>query len=118
MKLEQLRQLVLETEGLSPETEVRMAHQPRYPLQATIAGWEVLGCDDDRISELEAELADVREEDLSSAEEVEAHGALQGELEQLRRDGNQTSIVYLAEGGQVYEDPYLSGVILERLGWR
>lgn len=111
MNLDQLRALVLETEHLSGETEVRMAQQPSYPLQTTISGWEVIGCDEERMEELEEAIEDGG---LDDNELTEA----KAELHQLRQDGNQSSIVYLAEGSQVHDDPYLSGIALRKLGWR
>ena len=111
MNLDQLRALVLDTEHLSGETEVRMAQQPSYPLQTTISDWEVVGCDEERIDELEEA---IEGSDLSDDELTEA----KAELHQLQTDGNQTSIVYLAEGGQVHDNPYLGGIILKKLGWR
>ena len=111
MTLEQLRQLVEETEHLSGETEVRMAQQPSYPLQTTISGWEVLGCDDERIAELEEAIEE------GNVEGDDEHAA-RNELIDLNRDGNQTSIIYLAEGSQVSDDPYLGGIIIKKLGWR
>lgn len=113
MTLDQLRQLVEETEHLSGETPVYMAQQPSYPLQTTISRYEVVGCDDAEIAELEEFLEGV-EPDTDESDVYEARTKLQD----FRATGNQTSVIYLAEGSQVYDEPYLPGHVSTVLGWR
>lgn len=70
-------------ESADPEAEVRLAMQPSYPLQHRVRG--VVTRDD-----LESEA--VEEEDFDEMEKF---------------DG----IVWIVEGGQVYDEPYLPGVV-------
>lgn len=37
---------------------------------------------------------------------------------QESRNGEQRTVVYIPEGGQVYDAPYLPGEVSEQLGWR
>ncbi len=101
-----------ELAGLSDETEVRLVYQPSYPLQCRLSEeLVVVGCDDDRMGELREAL------DGCGLSDDEASAA-RDELAQLERDGNQTSTVYLAEGGQIYDEPYGPSAVTKQLGWR
>lgn len=79
-----VQELMQELEDFEPDTEVRLAIQPNYPFQHTIA----------QVIEVEVE---------PTCEE----------------DGDETqTVVYIAEGGQLYEAPYLPGEVSQDLGWR
>lgn len=84
----QVAELIEALEDFDPDTEVRLAIQPSYPFQHTIA--------------------EVVEVDLSEG----------GEDEDDDDDGETGIVVYIAEGGQLYSAPYLPGAASEELGWR
>lgn len=114
MQLQHLRQFLADNEDLSDETEVRLIHQPNYPLQCGLANEPVIvGCDEERIDELEESLVG---DNLTAVE----RGQVNQELGQLLTDGNQTSVVYLAEGSSLGNDvsPYGDSTAMKKLGWR
>lgn len=78
-----VQELMQALEDFEPDQEVRLAIQPNYPFQHTIA--------------------DVVEVDLEGEEDD---------------DGDSQPIVYIAEGGQLYEAPYLPGAVSQELGWK
>lgn len=74
-----------------PEAEVRLAHQPEYPFQYHVG--EIV----------EVETGGVDED----GDEVDLGGKVES-----------GSVVYIGEAGQVYDRPYLPGVVSYELGWR
>lgn len=74
-----------------PEAEVRLAHQPGYPFQYHIG----------EIVEVDAQGED------EDGDEVDLGGGVESE-----------TVVYIGEAGQVYDRPYLPGVVAYELGWR
>ena len=77
-----IAELIEELEMYDDDTEVRLAIQPNYPFQHTIA----------RVVEVDL-AADSEEED-------------------------DATVVYIAEGGQLYSAPYLPAAASGELGWR
>lgn len=85
--VEHLQGLIDSGEAL-PETEVRIAHQPSYPLQATLAG----------VANFSA-----AEEEMNETEEALASGELEGDdrtealalLDELRERADDDRIIYL-----------------------
>lgn len=75
------------------DVEVRIASQPNYPLQCTIA-----------------EVAIIYPDETGSDDDGPADDA-------ERREASKT-IVYIGEGSQVYDAPYLPAAAAEALGWR
>lgn len=108
MNVGQLRELI---EDLDDEVEVMMASQPSWPMAHYLQQGVVVGCDEERIEEIERALD---ADDLS----LDEAAAARQELEQLRRDGNQTKVLWLAEGSQPHDDPYLPGIVSRKLEWR
>lgn len=84
-----ISELIEELEQYDDDTEVRLAIQPSYPFQHTIA--------------------DVVEVDFSEGGEDE---------DDDEDDGETGTVVYIAEGGQLYSAPYLPGAASKELGWR
>jgi hypothetical protein len=100
-------ELIEELEQMDPEAEVRLAIQPGWPFQHTIAGvYDVPAKDPsgepnpDQYSEDNLEQY---EDDWDAWEE--------------RQDAPDTDVVYIAEGGQLYSDPYLPGAAANAIGW-
>ncbi len=108
MRVGQLRELL---EDLDDEVEVMIASQPSWPLAHHVSGAVLVGCDEERIDELERAL-DAYDLDGDEGAEVRR------ELEQLRRDGNQKQVLWIAEGSHPYDDPYLPGIVAKKLDWR
>lgn len=84
--------------GWRVDPEVRMATQPNYPLAYRIQCVTLLREDEDEADELEAELPN--ETDSGKRQ-----------MMQQRIDGirTQSGIVWIAEGGSVYDAPYAPG---------
>lgn len=93
-------------DGVDPDTEVRLAHQPSWPFEYSIGTVELVGANDAEIEEAENALARAR--DLTPEERETARA----ELDRLSADNQQ--IVYIAEGSQL---GYLPGSATEALGW-
>lgn len=108
MNVGQLRELL---EDLDDEAEVMIASQPSWPMAHYLQQGVVVGCDEERIEEIEHAL------DADGLDDDEATAARQ-ELEQLRRYGNQKQVLWLAEGSQPHDDPYLPGIVSRKLEWR
>ena len=96
--------------GISPDAEVRIAQQPHWPLQTTVQKVicvDINQTDPDDVRTAQDILDDPDSDpiDIKTANEI-----LEG--------GAENNVVYIVEGNQVYENPYLPGVVCEELGWR
>lgn len=94
--------------GVDPDTEVRIAEQPRWPFEYTIDDVvEVkMGADREENGNLEA-AGEILDSDYSTAEErQEANRVI---------DAASTSVLYIVEGTQL---AYLPGMASRAMGWR
>ena len=99
-----VEQLIAALEELAdeagPDTEVRLAIQPSYPFQHSIDDVVITGatdlCDDCGIG------WGGHDEDRCDAEAP---------------DDDEPPVIYIGEGGQLYNAPYLPGVARDALGW-
>ena len=123
-----VRELIAELEDYDDGREVRLAFQLSWPLQyhlgqvtdASDCGLEIvtgaeIGSDEDDDDSFFLAYPDG--DDVVAGPFVdrdEAVKALTDRASELGEDG----IVYLAEGGQVYSEPYLPGNVSRSLGWR
>lgn len=80
-------------EGLDDEVEVRIATQPNYPFENSIAGLKVECPEQERIDELEEAL--YGDKSLSAADKE----TVKSEIQDLKE--NSTQIVYILEGQQL-----------------
>lgn len=92
MKVGELKELL---EGMDDELEVRIAHQPSWPLQYTVS--EVVECSVFDHDDLE----DDEENDTVIVPEANA----------------TERIAYIVEGSQVHDDPYLPYSVRAAIGW-
>jgi len=83
-------ELIERLEDMDPDAEVRIAFQPSWPLQYRL-GDEIVG-----------------EDEISDAEET---GDDEEQPDPVR------GVVYLSEGGQVYDEPYLPSNVRRAIGW-
>lgn len=111
----------------APDAEVRLAFQPSYPLQYRIGGVSLPDAGD--LSDLD--LTNVGDGDdqewyLSHPDEGDVGGPYESrevalrawdEMAAAEREAHPAH-VYISEGGQVYDEPYLPGFVSRDLGWR
>ena len=92
-------------EGFDEDAEVRLAFQPRYPMQYTVGevAQAVLGEDESQDSEC-------RECGGDGCEACGGSGAVEP-------DGETHTVVYIGEGSDIREAPYLPGAAARALGW-
>lgn len=90
MNVGELKRLL---ENLDDEMEVRIAHQPSWPLQYTVS--DLVEC------------AVFDEEDLEDDEENDTVVVPEG----------SERIAYIVESSQVYDDPYLPYSVRAAIGW-
>jgi hypothetical protein len=102
-------------EGMNEEAEVRLAFQPRWPPQYRV----------DRVIEIDPENVSVGDGDCEHVEFNDGECLYCGELEdeiEERREAIEAMgdepVVYIGEGGQVSDSPYLPGIVASELGWR
>jgi hypothetical protein len=108
MKLRELIELLEDQTFDGDDVEVRLAIQPNYPFQHTIAD-VVLVQDRCRIE---------RDEDSWWCETHEENGDDDESLTDHRREvADRPGIVYIADGDQLYDEPYLPGAARDALGW-
>lgn len=106
MTVEQLIAALEElAEETGPDTEVRLAIQPGYPFQHTIEDVVLVGPEDE-----------VYCDDCGVDWEVHAEEGC-GPLEGPEHEDADNPVIYIAEGGQCREMPYLPGVARDALGW-
>lgn len=102
-----VRELKKILEDLDDDFEVRLAHQPSWPFEYSIAEVVVMESDRDQIDEIEQALTrdadDLTDDDKCS---------MQQQISELE-DENVT-VVYIAEGSQI---GYLPGHVTRELGW-
>lgn len=106
-----VRELMDELDGLPEDAEVRLAFQPEWPLQYHVD--QVIEFRDEHDVD-ENGLCETCGSDFSGEDDPTI--AIEKHLEET--DGTDSSTVYLAEGGQVYDAPYLPGAAVRELGWR
>lgn len=108
MTVEQLIAALEElAEECGPDTEVRLAVQPSYPFQHTIEDVVLVGPDDEIYCD-DCEVAwDVHAE--------EGCGPTTGPESEY--DDADDPVIYIGEGGQYYDAPYLPGAARDALGW-
>jgi hypothetical protein len=82
-------------EGFEPTATVRIAQQPNYPLQTSVSD----------VVEVEMPTCTICDDDEDDEDECDCDGATE-------------TFVYIAEGEQVREAPYLPGFAARELGWR
>ena len=100
-------ELIEELENMDPEAEVRLAIQPSWPFQHTISGvYDVPGKSDDPQPNPDQYANDNLEQYEDDFEEWEA-----------QQDAPDENVVYIAEGGQYYNAPYLPGAAANAIGW-
>lgn len=87
MRIEELIEELQDLAEQYPDAEVRIAHQPSWPLQYTI-------------SEVVASEGNYDEEDGYDEEQTE------------------DDVIYIAEGSQVRDNPYLPSSVSYELGWK
>ena len=82
-------------ETLDDDLEVRLAHQPSWPLQYTVADVvEAPAFDEDEIEDEIVETADA-----------------------VKTPEDAPRFAYVIEGSQVYDDPYLPYSVRAAIGW-
>lgn len=92
-------------EGHDPE--VRIAHQPSWPLEYTVGGVLSFSTKDEAVRELNDLLRSIGPDDPDYA-------GYEAELEALKADTEQEDIVFLAEGTQ---NGYLTAGVARALDW-
>ncbi len=94
--------------GVDPDTEVRLAEQPRWPFEYEIEDVvEVrMGADLEENAALDAAGAVLDSDDSTPEERAEANRTL---------DSASTSVLYIIEGQQL---AYLPGLASRAIGWR
>jgi len=92
-------------EDFDEDTEVRLAIQPRYPMQYTVG--EVAEVE---LGEDESRDTECRECGGEGCENCGGSGTVEP-------DGETHKVVYIAEGSDVREAPYLPGLAARALGW-
>ena len=100
-------ELIEELEYMDPEAEVRLAFQPSWPFQYTIARVEQV---DNPDGEPCPDPQDYRN-DADYDEDYTAWLTMQPD----QPDGQ--AVVYLAEGGQLHSAPYLPSAAADAIGW-
>src|SRR5262245_5973655 len=119
MRVQELMELL---EDFDPEAEVRLAFQPHWPLQYHIG--EVVECSEFE----EQEELDHCRDDLHELQRMQARGEevslheksmLLKEIKELSEEAAKAPrVVWIAEGGQLRDAPYLPGAAQSELGWR
>jgi len=92
-------------QGFNEDAEVRLAFQPRYPLQFRVGEVAAATLPEDEASDTEC-----RECGGDGCEECGGTGI---DLP----DGETHEIVYIGEGSDIREAPYLPGAAARALGW-
>jgi len=92
-------------EDFDEDAEVRLAFQPRYPMQYTVGAVEAAKLGEDESQDTECPECE--------GEGCEACGG-SGTTEP---DGETHTVVYIGEGNDVHEAPYLPGAAARALGW-
>jgi predicted RNA-binding Zn-ribbon protein involved in translation (DUF1610 family) len=117
-----LQELIDELTDLAPEvgpgTEVRLAIQPHYPFQHSIADVVVASTSTEQVTCPECDgkgqihLSATPDHDEADYECARCDGY--GGID----DPDGEPVVFIAEGGQLYDEPYLPGPARDELGWR
>ncbi len=107
-----VRELIEELEGFDEDTEVRLAFQPSWPLQYHVADVIEVAADEHDVHE--SGVCDTCGEDFSGLDDPTI--AIEQHLSDTAGSGK--TIVYIAEGGQLYDEPYLPGHVARELGWK
>lgn len=124
-----VHELIAELEMMDEDAEVRLAIQPSYPFQhdiASVVEVEVTSGHGPDVDEMEEELGDLREQLRVAIEEGDHEDEIADLKEEIRNlmvaitkaEDEASTIVYIAEGGQNYDAPYLPGAASRELGWR
>lgn len=94
--------------GVDPDTEVRLAEQPSWPFEYSIAGVEEvkMGADQEENANLECAQEILDADHTTPEERAEANRML---------DSASSTIVYIVEGTQL---AYLPGLASREIGWR
>lgn len=105
MTLDELRTILDElAETLPGDTEVKIASQPSYPFEHSIAQVATYGTEEYDIEDAPNAMEGLEGDDLEEAQKY---------LEELK--GRNTQVIYIAEGSQ---QEYLLGGVSQKLGWR
>jgi len=109
MNVAQLKSIL---EDLDDDTEVRFGFQPSWPLQSHISMTTVLtDPNQDEIDEIEDHL-NQNGPDMDDDEKDEARAQI-NEI----RSKDSSPILYLLEGGQCDDSPYLPSNVQSEAGW-
>ncbi len=105
-------EMIAELEGLDEDTEVRLAFQPSWPLQYHVADVLEVAADEHDVGEYG--VCDTCGADFSDLDDPTA--AVEQHLSDTAGTGKK--VVYVSEGGQLYDEPYLPGHVARELGWK
>lgn len=125
-------QFLEQLEGLDPDLEVRIAHQPSWPLQYHVGSVDQYtvypdGGPSEEDYEYEPLLATAWREGAADTEfrseprmrtSRDTDESYEAYLAGFEAGQGAERYVYIAEGGQVYDAPYLPGEVSAELGWR
>lgn len=109
-----VEELIEQLQACDPTDEVRLAIQPSYPFQhhlsavVSMANEASEGCDVELEEGEDAWWCETHETSGDGMEELTEH---QVEAEEA------PGVVYLAEGGQLHNEPYLPGDARRAIGW-
>jgi hypothetical protein len=105
--IDQLQRIADENDA--DDIEVRLAFQPNWPLQFHVGSVEIVDTaapDEDEEEYLNSEDFDTPEEYYAAVNALPVPEPTEEEL-----------VVYIAEGGSCYDNPYLPGAAKSALGW-
>jgi hypothetical protein len=105
-------ELMQELEMMEPEAEIRFAHQPSYPMQHNVEGVVEITARGECFRPTEPDPQDFRT--MADWEEaMEQHEEVIADIEEREHH----TVVYIVDGGQVYNAPYLPGPAAREIGW-
>lgn len=107
-----VHELISELEMFDEDADIRLAFQPSWPLQ-----YEISGVVEDRGHRHEPVFIHDDDSDVWYCDDSDCDAEWDREPRDYELGGDGPAVVYIAEGGQFYDAPYLPGSAQDALGW-